>query len=153
VERRAELFDIRHDLRIHRVRQDDQRDLLGDLGKAGRHVRMRAPGRHPLIDHLRGLVPELDAVALAGPFERIVHHLGIGLPVAENLVKAIGGEVPHELGHARLVQLLAVEVARGFRHLEIGQRAVAVEGDVFRTEGRHALHPLNKGGRGYLQRS
>lgn len=137
MERRAEFFDIGHDLRIHGVGQDDQGDFPGDLGQSRRNVRMRTPGRNALIDRFRILVPEGDAVQPAGAFERIVDDVCIRLPVAENLVQPVRGEVPDELLHAQLVELAAVEIARGFRHLEIGQGAVAVEGDVFRPEKSH----------------
>ena len=141
MEGRAELSDVRHDLGVHGVGQDDQRDLLRDPGKARRHVRMRTPARHPGVDHLGILFPERHPVTPAGPLQRIVDHLVIGLPVAEDLVQPVGGEVPDELEHRRLVHAIAVEIARRLRHLEIDQRAVAVEGDVFRADDRHLTCP------------
>ena len=142
MERRAELFDIGHDLRVHCIRQDDERDFLRDLGETGRNVRMRPPGRHALIDHLRVLRLERDAIDLAGPLQRIVDHLGVGLPVAEDLVEPVGGEIADEGQHPGFFHAIAIEVAGGLPHLETGQRAVAVEGDEFRAKGRHGMSSI-----------
>ena len=126
---------------VHRIGENDQRDFLGDLGKTCRHIRMRPPGRHPLVDEPGILVRERDTVSLTGPLQRIVNHIGIGLPVAEDLVQAVGGKILDELQHLRFIHAVSIEVARGFRHLEVGQCAVAVEGDEFRAEGRHTRRP------------
>jgi hypothetical protein len=67
-----------------------------------------------------------------------VDDIGIGLPVAEDLIEPVGGEILDELQHLRFIHPVSVEVARRFRHLEVGQGTVAVEGDIS-AEGRHAV--------------
>ncbi len=92
VERRAELRDIVRDLVLHRIREDHERDLLRDFRQPRRHIRVRAPGGHLMIDLQRIFGSELHAMLAAGALQRIVHHLRIGLPGPEHLIQAIGRE-------------------------------------------------------------
>ena len=90
-----------------------------------------------VIDHFRIFGPESDIVAPAGAFQRVVNDIRVRFPILHHLVEAIALEVVDEFDHPRLIQQMAVEVARGVGHLEVDQRAVGVEGHVFRAEAIH----------------
>ncbi|MCY1433357.1 hypothetical protein D9M71_493840 [compost metagenome] len=136
VERHAQLVDVGHDLFVHRVGEDHQRDLVGDLRQAGRHVGMRAPGRHGVVVQL-SFAAILDAPALAQARHGGIENFIIWPPVTHHLIQAISGEILDELVHLLRSDAIGEQLAGQRAHLEVGQRAVAVEGDVL---GAHEAH-------------
>ncbi|CAM2159986.1 hypothetical protein PT2222_60400 [Paraburkholderia tropica] len=142
VERRAKLFHVAVDLRVVGVRENHELVLRGEARQTFRHVRMRAPRGHCLVELQRRGFVERHAGALAGAANRIHHDVAKRLPRAHHLVQTITAEELHELVHPGGIELVAVKLARGLGHLEVGQRAVAVEGDVLRLEIDHGLHPV-----------
>ncbi|CAG9225489.1 hypothetical protein PSP6_50023 [Paraburkholderia tropica] len=142
VERRAELGDVAVDLLVGGIRKNHELVFRRETRETFRRVRVRAPRGHRVVNLQRGCFLERHARALAGTANRIHHHVAIRLPCAEHLVQTIAAEELHELVHLGGIELVAVELARGLAHLEVGQRAVAVEGDVLRLEIDHGLHPV-----------
>lgn len=134
VERRAQLLDIVQNLVVARVRQDDQLVLLGQAAEAFRDVRVRPPGGDGGVEGLGlgGVVG--DTGALAGAAQRVEDDVAVGLVGAEDLVDAVAGEEVHEALEGVAGQAVGVDLAGHARHVEVGQRAVAVEGDVFGLE-------------------
>lgn len=100
---------------------------------------MRTPCRNALIHHYRIFVLEGHTVALAGARQGVMDNFGVRLPVMHDLVQAIGREVLDELLHLGLAQTITIEIAGSFCHLEMNQRTVAIESDVFRAEDGHVV--------------
>src|SRR5689334_22327729 len=98
---------------------------------------MWTPGVDLFSDALGILRPKRDTVALARALYRIMHDLEVRLPRAKNLVKAIGSEILDKTCHRRGRKLRAVDPPCRAGHVEIGKRAVTVEGDVFRSKRCH----------------
>jgi hypothetical protein len=73
----------------------------------------------------------------AGAANRVDDHVAIRLPCAQHLVEPVGGERAHEGLHRRRRQPVRIDFARRLGHPEMGQRAVAVEGDVLRFKLDH----------------
>jgi len=95
------------------------------------------------IDALGILRPKYNTVALARALYRIMHDLEVRLPRAKNLVQAISSEILDETCHRRGRKLGAVDSPCRTGHVEIRQRAVAIESDVFRSECRHGVESSN----------
>ncbi|MNC41650.1 hypothetical protein D3C75_904250 [compost metagenome] len=136
VEGHAQLVDVGHDLFVHRVREDHQRDLVSDFRQAGRHVGMRAPGRYGVVVEL-SFAAVFDTPALAQARHGGIENFIIWPPVTHHLIQAISGEILDELVHLLGTDAIGEQLAGQRAHLEVGQGAVAVEGDVL---GAHEAH-------------
>jgi hypothetical protein len=136
---RAELFDVAVDLPVRRVRQYDEWKFLRDFGQSGWDVRVRAPGGNGLVQLLGFRVVIGHAPALAAAAQRRLDHVGIGLPLPEDLVKAIGAEVGRERVQAVRGEPIREHRSRHVAHLEVNQCAVAVKRQIFWPECRHSL--------------
>lgn len=100
---------------------------------------MRPPGRNPLVDHCRIFILESYTIALAGARQSIVNDLCVRLPVVHDLIQTIGGKILDEFLHFRFSQTISVEIAGSLCHLEMNERAVAIESDVFGAEDGHLV--------------
>nr|GEZ27367.1 hypothetical protein [Tanacetum cinerariifolium] len=136
VERRAELVDVGHDLAVAGIGEDHQGNLVGDLRQTGRHVGMGTPGRHCVVIQL-AFITVLDAPTFAGSGQGGLENDVVRLPVAHYLIEPVGRKVFDELVHLFRLDAVGKELAGHGAHVEVGERAVAVERNEFGTKKAH----------------
>src|SRR6185437_5760 len=92
-----------------------------------------------VIELQRLLVPVLEFPFAARALDRVANDIPERLPVAQNLVEPIGRIIGKESLHLLRTDAIRKDFPRQRPHLEVRQRAVAIEGDVFGPELLHLL--------------
>jgi hypothetical protein len=126
----------------HRVRQDHQGDVRCDRLQNLDDVRMRLPRGNGVVQRGGVRWPVVHAVRLAGPPDRVLHDLEEGLPLAHDFVEAIGPKAVQKGRHPAGRNAIFEQALSGRAHLEVDERAVAVEADEFGFEGHRQIHWL-----------
>ncbi|MNS60869.1 hypothetical protein D3C72_938800 [compost metagenome] len=140
MERCAELVDVGHDLLVHRIGENHQRNLVGNFCQTSWNISMGAPRRYGVVVELT-FAPVLDTPTLTDARQGGLDDLIIRPPVTHNLIQTIGGEVLDELIHLLKRDTIGEQFARHVSHLKVGQRAIAVKGNKLGSKKAHECGP------------
>ncbi|GBH07105.1 Folate-dependent tRNA-U54 methylase TrmFO/GidA [Pseudomonas syringae pv. actinidiae] len=99
---------------------------------------MRTPGRHGVVIQLAFLAV-FNIPALAGASQCDFQDFVVRHPVTHDLIQTIRREVPDKLIHLFSRNAVGEDLARHGAHVEVGQRAVAVERNEFWSKKAHCV--------------